>query len=158
MKPDGSKGRQVKAKGTADGLSSGRQEDCHDLTPRSRKSSLWTTGETKDRGTYLTFKMNDTPLMVGRAYHIRDESENGFVGVGILKDINPPAYPTGTFGFTLLDDPDGINYGVFARDCIGEVAQRQDSLSDQLRDLLRFATQLRMYDAADWLEAKMRKE
>lgn len=97
--------------------------------------------------------MNNTPLLVGKAYHIRDESYNGFIGIGILKDINPPDYPAGTFGFTLLDDPDGIDYGVFSRECIGECAQRQDSLSEQLRDLHRYAVQLGMYDAADWLKA-----
>lgn len=97
--------------------------------------------------------MHDTPLLVGKAYNIRDEGRNGFVGVGILKDINPPEYPTGLFRFKLLNDPDGFDYGVFSRECIGECAQRHDSLSEQLRDLHSYAVQLGMYDAADWLKA-----
>lgn len=77
--------------------------------------------------------MNDKPLLVGKAYCIRDKSPNGFVGIGILKDINPPNYPQGLFGFTLLDDPDGIDYGVFARECI------EDSLSEPPVSLRRAA-------------------
>lgn len=34
--------------------------------------------------------MNDKPLLVGKAYHIRDERPNGFVGIAILREINPP--------------------------------------------------------------------
>lgn len=101
--------------------------------------------------------MNSTPLIVGQAYHIRDESKNGFVGIGILKEVNPPNYPEGVFLFRLLDDPEGIDYGAYTREYIGEIAQRQDSLNEQLRDLHRYAVQLKMYDAADWLEAKIKE-
>lgn len=100
----------------------------------------------------------DTPLIIGKAYHIKDASSNGFIGIGILKEINPPEYPEGSFGFTLLDDPEGINYGVFFREHIGEIVQRQDDLKTQLNDLHRYAVQLGMYDAADWLKERINKQ
>lgn len=102
--------------------------------------------------------MNDTSLIIGKAYHIRDERPNGFVGIAILREINPANFPDGSFEFKLLDDPDGVDAGVFSREHIGEIAQRRDSLSEQLRDLHRYAVQLGMYDAADWLKANTPRE
>jgi hypothetical protein len=46
--------------------------------------------------------MNDEPLIVGKSYYIRDESNNGYVGIGIFEQANPPDYPDGTFAFKLL--------------------------------------------------------
>lgn len=37
-----------------------------------------------------------------------------------------------------------------------QLPQRQDSLSDQLRDLHMLAARYGMYDAADWLWKRMR--
>lgn len=98
--------------------------------------------------------MKTLPLVIGHAYHIRDERPNGFVGVGILREINPDNYPEGSFEFELLNDPDGIDRGVFSREHIGEIAQRQDSVTEQMNDLLKIAVQLGMYDAVDWVKAR----
>lgn len=95
-------------------------------------------------------------LIIGRPYHIKDTRQNGFIGIGILKGVNPPEYPDGQYLFTLIDDPDGVQDGVFPRECIGELAQRQDSVTDQLNDLIKFAIQSGMYDAVDWIKSKMK--
>lgn len=109
------------------------------------------------QGLSRTKAMNDfSPLTIGNAYHIRDERPNGFIGIAILREINPANYPEGSFKFKLLDGPDGIDAGVFSREHIGGIAQRQDSLSDQLCDLHRYSVQLGMYDAADWLKANFK--
>lgn len=38
------------------------------------------------------------------------------------------------------------------------LAQRQDSVADQLRDLVAVATKLGMYDAADWIHTRLDRE
>lgn len=95
-------------------------------------------------------------LIIGRPYRIKDARRNGFIGIGILKGVNPPEYPDGQYLFTLIDDPDGVQDGVFPRECIHEIAQHQDNGTNQFNDLIEIAVQSSMYDVVDWIKSKMK--
>jgi hypothetical protein len=43
------------------------------------------------------------------------------------------------------------------RDQIPSLPQRQDSTTDQLRDLMAVANKLGMYDACDWIRDRLEK-
>jgi hypothetical protein len=59
-------------------------------------------------------------------------------------------YPADTLEFLCED---GVT-GMFTIDQIKALSQHQGSLTDQLNELYRIATKLKMYDAADWLERR----
>jgi hypothetical protein len=103
----------------------------------------------------------NTPLIVGNAYHIRYEDskhpDTNFVGIGILREINPPNYIDGTLEFKLLNEPTGVELGYFMQEHIGEMAQHPDIIKEQLKELLTYAITQDMTEAVKWLEERMDK-
>jgi len=94
--------------------------------------------------------MQTSELIPGATYAIESIEGDGKPWRGLATYVGPETsgiYPDGALGFICED---GIS-GVFMPDEVQALAQHQGSLTDQLNELHRIATKLKLYDAADWI-------
>lgn len=100
--------------------------------------------------------MIPSDLIPGATYAIESKDERGKPWKGLAVYVKPDdtgGYNGGpVFEFTCED---GV-LGLFHIEEVKALTQHQGSLSDQLAELHRIATQLKLYDAADWLRGHLR--
>ncbi len=95
-------------------------------------------------------------LIPGATYMVNHTSdrfpENNYNGLAVYQGpADPEDYVADTLVFTALSYE--LYIGI---EEVSPLTQHQGSVTDQLNELYRIATKLKLYDAADWLKARIK--